>query len=47
MGGKKIVVFYDRRIRLWTAYWVDEQGYQVSNAGYGPTKRLALEDVTI
>ena len=41
-----LVVFYDRHIRLWTAYKVDDDGCQVSNAGYGPTKKDAINDIT-
>jgi len=41
----EMVVFYDRKIRLWTAYKVDADGYQVGNAGYGPTKELAILDI--
>ena len=38
-------VFYDRHIRLWTAYKLDSDGFQVGNAGYGPTKELAIKDI--
>ena len=41
----KIIAWYDREIRLWTAIYADEQGYQQGSAGYGTTKRAAVEDV--
>lgn len=43
---RKLIVFYDRHLRLWTAYYVDADGYQQGNAGYGPTRDLAMADVS-
>ena len=42
---KHLVVFYDRHIRLWTAYYLDENGGQIGYAGYGPTKQKAIYDL--
>lgn len=41
----KAIVWYDRSIRLWTAIYVDENEFQVGNAGYGTSKAEALSDV--
>jgi hypothetical protein len=41
----KVIVFYDRKIKLWTAYMVDDCGNQIGSAGYGPTKKLAILDI--
>jgi hypothetical protein len=43
--GLKIIAWYDRSIRLWTAIYQDQNNDQVGNAGYGPTKKQAVEDV--
>lgn len=44
---REMVVFYDKKIRLWTAYKTDDHGNQVGNAGYGPTKELAISDIEV
>ena len=41
-----MVVFYDRKLRLWTAYKVDAEGNQLGNAVYAPTKELAMLDIS-
>jgi hypothetical protein len=40
-----MVVFYERHLRLWTAYTVDAEGNQTGRAGYGQTKELAISDI--
>jgi hypothetical protein len=42
---QNIVVFYDRSLRLWTAYKTDADGFQITNAGYGTTKEQAINDI--
>jgi hypothetical protein len=42
--ASETVVFYDRHIRLWTAYKLDAEGNQIGLAGYGPTKESAIRD---
>jgi hypothetical protein len=41
----KIIVWYDRNIRFWTAIYQDDIGNQIGNAGYGMSKAYAIEDV--
>lgn len=43
--GLKIVVWYDRNIKLWTAIYQDSSDNQVGNAGYGPSKKEAIGDL--
>ena len=43
--GRKIIVWYDRTIRLWTAVYQDADSYQIGNAGYGISKKEAVSDV--
>ena len=45
--GLKIVVWYDRHTRLWTAIHHDAEGYQVGDAGYGSSKKSAINDLKI
>lgn len=45
IDGHTISVFYDRSYRLWTAFEVDENLYQVGLAGYGPSRDDAVDDV--
>jgi hypothetical protein len=40
----KIIVFYSRSLRLWIAHYSDDLGNQIGSAGYGPSKREAIED---
>ncbi len=42
--GVDYIVWWDRYIRLWTAFKVDnlEDRYQIAAAGYGPDKDVAL-----
>lgn len=42
--SEKIIAFYDRSLRLWTAYSVDADGNQCSKTGYGTSKALAIAD---
>lgn len=41
----KILVWYDRSLRMWTATYRDDSGNQLYSAGYGVTKKEAIEDV--
>jgi hypothetical protein len=43
--GLKVIVWYDRKLRLWCATYRDSMDNQVGDAGYGPTKPLALDDL--
>lgn len=43
--GPKILVWYDRSLRLWTAIRQDRAGNQIGSAGYGTSKQEAIEDV--
>lgn len=43
--GLKTVVWYDHSIKLWTAVRQDCNGYQIGDAGYGATKKLAISDL--
>ena len=45
--GLKIVVWYDRHTRLWTAIHHDAEGYQVGDVGYGSSKKSAINDLKI
>lgn len=38
-----VVMFYDRHLRLWTLYIKDEEGNQISNTEYTPSKADAIE----
>ena len=40
-----MVCFYDRSIKLWTAYRLDGEGNQCSKTGYGVSKKLAIDDI--
>lgn len=44
-SSRKIIAWYDRRLRLWTAVFHDSDGNQVGAAGYGMNKQQALEDL--
>lgn len=35
-------IYYDRRTRIWWAYWIDERGDQLGDAVDGPSRDLAL-----
>lgn len=37
-----VEMFYDRHLRLWTLYMKDEEGNQISNTEYAPTREEAL-----
>ena len=37
-----VEMFYDRHLRLWTLYIKDEEGNQISNTEYAPTREEAL-----
>lgn len=39
------IVWYDRKLRLWCAAYQDSLGNQVGDAGYGPTRALAISDL--
>ena len=41
------ILFYDRQFRLWTAYEIDAEGNQIRDTEYYPTKKLALEFMTM
>lgn len=41
--GRLVEVWYDRSLRLWTAFRVDEEGNQISDAIYDISKELATE----
>lgn len=41
----RIIVWYDRKIQLWTAVFKDKFHDQVGNAGYGMTKQEAIVDL--
>lgn len=43
VDGRKVEAFYDRSLRLWTAFRVDDKGYQISDAIYDVTKQLAIK----
>lgn len=43
--GLKILAWYDRSLKLWTAVYQDADSYQVGVAGYGMTKQEAVGDV--
>lgn len=38
-----VVMFYDRHLRLWTLYIKDEEGNQISNTEYAPSRTDAIE----
>ena len=38
-----VVMFYDRHLRLWTLYIKDEEGNQISNTEYAPSRADAIE----
>ena len=40
MNTLKRVVYYDRSLRLWVGYFVDEVGNQIGNAEYASSKKL-------
>lgn len=40
------VAWYDRTIRLWSAYRADEDGAQLAPAGYGTSRDEAVADAT-
>ena len=41
----KIIVFYDRAYRVWTATYQDVYGDQIGDAGHGHTKADAIAQV--
>lgn len=41
--GRTVEVWYDRYLKLWTAYRIDENGYQISDAIYDTDKQLAAK----
>jgi hypothetical protein len=43
--GIKIVTWYDRSLKLWTAVFHDSDSYQIGVAGYGTTKSEAIKDL--
>jgi len=43
--GKKIITWYDRSLKLWTAVFHDRDSYQIGVAGYGMTKSEAIVDL--
>jgi hypothetical protein len=43
--GKKIITWYDRSLKLWTAVFQDRDSYQIGVAGYGMTKSEAIVDL--
>lgn len=43
--GKKIITWYDRSLKLWTAVFQDRDSYQIGVAGYGTTKSEAIKDL--
>lgn len=44
---EELITYYDRSIRLWVAYYLDSTGFQSTPAGYGPTKDLAVADISV
>ena len=40
-----IDVWYNRNIRLWTAIYKDADSNQIGNAGFGISKKAAIEDL--
>lgn len=40
-----ILTWYDQHLKLWCAAYHDEIGNQIGSAGFGPSKRAALEDL--
>ena len=45
-GGKVWTVFYDRNLRLWTAFEIDGNGYQTGAAEYDVRKDTLVGSVT-
>jgi len=43
--GKKIITWYDRSLKLWTAVFQDCDSYQIGVAGYGVNKSEAIVDL--
>ncbi len=43
--GLKIIAWYDRSLRLWTALFHDSNDDQVGVAGYGMSKKEAVADL--
>ena len=43
--GLKIVVWYDRSLRLWAAVYHNSNNDQIGVAGYGTTKQQATDDL--
>ena len=43
--GRKIIVWYDRSLKLWTAVYQDAHSYQIGSAGYGPNRSDAIADL--
>jgi len=44
--GRKIITWYDRTLRLWTAVYQDSIGNQLGNTGYGPSKQESISDLS-
>jgi hypothetical protein len=45
--GDDVAMFYDRYLRLWTAYRIDANQHQSAGAGYGVTPDDALIEAHI
>lgn len=43
--GPRLIAWYDRSMRLWSAAYQDRFGNQIGPAGYGPSKQEAIKDV--
>ncbi len=44
-AGLRIDSFYTRPMGLWIALYKDSAGYQYGDAGYGPTRQDAINDL--
>lgn len=43
--GQKWMYYYDKRLRLWTAYRITEAFDQIGDAEYDPQKGQLLDDI--
>jgi hypothetical protein len=43
--GLKTIVWWDKTTRVWCAVYQDANYDQVGDAGYGPTKQDAIDDL--
>jgi hypothetical protein len=43
--GRKIIAWYDRSLRLWTAVYQNSDCNQIGVAGYGSSKQEAISDL--